>query len=194
MSNILKRLGGKFQSKGLPNIGKAIIKAGGAAIARTPVGGVLDSIGVLDAVGEALGVDSAPESIENKIDAMTPEQVQALTRVKELETEMFVAELEHDAALESERSRRHETDMKSDSALSKNIRPAMLIALVALASIYSYTVLILMLTDSFQSLDEWRKTLISEGQAQFWTAAGGALLFYFTLREAGKGIINWKAK
>ena len=90
----VKNLGKEFVKKGLPEIGKSLIKIAGRAISKHPVGSILDDIGVLDSIGDALGVDSSPESIEKTIQNKTPEELQALTKLKELESNIAIAEIE----------------------------------------------------------------------------------------------------
>ncbi len=101
----IRNIGRNVFEKGLPKVGEILIRAGGAAVKRTPVGGVLDEFGVLDAVGEAIGIgdegssDEGIETIEEMVTDMSAEQLQALTELKKLETEMAIAEIEADAAI-----------------------------------------------------------------------------------------------
>jgi hypothetical protein len=86
------------------------------------------------------------------------------------------AHLDAAAADESERTDRHQTDMKSDSWMSKNIRPVTLIFLMGF-----YTVIAI--TDSIGTLAfDVKPAYISLLETLMMTAFG----FYFVMRGAEK--------
>jgi len=100
--NKLKEIGKKLFKKGQPEIGKAVIRTAGKVIKSHPVGSVLDSIGILDGLGRALGVDPDEDSIIEAIDSMTPEQLAAHTKLEEFKRDIQIAELEAESsAIES---------------------------------------------------------------------------------------------
>lgn len=106
---VLKNVGREFFKKGLPKIGGALVKVAGAAASKTPVGAVLDEIGVFDAVAEALGFDSTEEkAIEDKVKGMTAEELQSLTKLKQLEADLAVKEIERLNVINQEETKRIE--------------------------------------------------------------------------------------
>lgn len=97
--------------------------------------------------------------------------------MSDLDKEYALKQLELDMVEAQEVTKRWEADMKSDSWLSKNVRPGILVLLI-------FTTLVMVILDSstggFNVADKWINLLISLDM----TALGG----YFALREVGKGI------
>lgn len=107
--NVIKNIGREFFKKGLPKIGGSLIKIAGAAASKTPVGAVLDEIGVFDAVADALGLDTSNEkAIEEKVKGMTEDQLKSLVQLKELEANIAIAEIERENVINQEDTKRIE--------------------------------------------------------------------------------------
>jgi len=87
------------------------------------VGAVVDSIG-----------DAIDKNVTNDEERMT--LINELTKIK---ADSKAKSEEIDVQLEKEISNRHQADMQSDNVLSKNIRPASLIFLLAVVSVLSVT-------------------------------------------------------
>lgn len=105
----IKNIGREFFKKGLPKIGGALIKIAGAAASKTPVGAVLDEIGVFDTVADALGFDTSDEKkIEDKVKGMSADELQSLTKIKELEADIAVKEIERENVIDQEETKRIE--------------------------------------------------------------------------------------
>jgi len=85
--------------------------------------------GVIDSIGKAIN-DNVTSDEERLILANALAKIKADSKAKSEEI---------DVQFEKEISNRHEADMQSDSKLSKNIRPASLIFLLAVVSVLSVT-------------------------------------------------------
>jgi len=184
-----------LKKKGFPNLGN-ILKGGakiaGKVIKRHPVGGVLDDLGVLEGIGEALGIGPDERTIDKQLQSMTPEQLDTFLELKTLEAKAEtqiamerIAEIERVAEI-------HKNDMASDSKLSKNIRPVMLIALGVIAAVYSYLIIHASINGKLDELSDYSKQLLDSIQENIWWAFSLALNFYFGFREVGKAIVNWR--
>lgn len=193
-----QRIAKKLFGAGFHSLGRILLKGGariaGAAVKNTPVGGILDEIGVLDGIGDALGIESREEKeIAKEIEGKSPEELQALIRLKELDADAELALIELEKAREAEITARHAADMLSDSPLSKNIRPITLIVLLKSSIEYSFTVLwgVVFLTIAVSKGIEIdippiaSQVILWIGGA-LWTATGGATGFYFNQRTKEK--------
>ena len=134
----LKEIGKEFIFKGLPRIGAALIKT-------HPVGVALDEIGILRAVGDALGLGNDPAKIEKAVSEMTEEQLKSYTELKKLEAdlefkyiELEAKQLENAIILQEQLSKRHEIDTNSDSFITRHVRPITLRFLTVSYIIYLY--------------------------------------------------------
>ena len=104
------------------------------------------------------------------------ERLEHKAKITQAMNDLTKAHLDAAAAQESERTGRHETDMKSDSWMSKNIRPLTLIFLMGF-----YT--IIAVTDSIGTLAfDVKPAYISLLETLMMTAFG----FYFVMRGAEK--------
>lgn len=104
-----KNIGREFVKKGLPKIGGALIRAAGAAAESTPVGAVLSEFGVFDAVADVVGGSpDDPKSIEESIKRMSPEELSNFTKLKEIEAELAIFEIERQNVIDQENTKRIE--------------------------------------------------------------------------------------
>ena len=94
--------------------------------------------GIIDSIGNAID-----KNITN-----TEEKLVLRNELAKIQTEAQAKSDEIDVRFEQEISKRHESDMKSDNKLSKNIRPASLIFLLLVVSVLSVTDGNIQLTDS----------------------------------------------
>lgn len=169
---IFKDIGREFFRKGLPKIGGALIRVAGAAASKTPVGAALDEIGVFDAVADALGLDPTDErKIEDKVKGMSAEELQSLTKIKELEADIAVAEIERSNIIDQELTKRHETDANTDSWITKHVRPITLLFLTFTYVLYVYLITFVLTAEEVQSAS-------GLGEQLSWLL-GGAYAFYF---------------
>lgn len=94
MSNeALKEFGRKLFKNTLPKVAKGVIVA-------TPIGRVLDEIGILDSLGEKFGIDEI-EDLETTVD--NPE---ILAKLEELKAEVLRIQLENETAIYVEDTKR----------------------------------------------------------------------------------------
>lgn len=139
----------------------------GVDIART-VGNVLDELTTTD------------EEIE--LTKVQQEKVKAAfsTRMQELLNQLDKQQAEHEENLENELTERLKIDMKSDSFLSKNIRPAAMAFLTAVVSIMAFA------TVFNGSLSQNQLTALKEWIPFFSTIMLTVYTFYFGSRGIEK--------
>lgn len=183
----LRRIGGNLKRHGLQNLGKELIRIAGGVIKRHPIGGILDDTGILDSVGEALGIEPRNRQdldvLEKATMELPAEQLAALAQLQSARDAVKLAEIQAGSNQENNLTDRHRSDMMSDNRLSKNIRPAMLIALTASASLYTHVclwaVIFAKVLGTSLDISETQRALISAGGTTLWLAASTALAFYF---------------
>jgi hypothetical protein len=104
------------------------------------------------------------------------QRINAQANLTEVMNDLTKAQLVAVAASDAERTARHQTDMNSDSWLSKNVRP---LSLVFLLGFFSFIVI----ADSISSISfEVKPAYIGLLESLLLTAFS----FYFILREVGK--------
>jgi hypothetical protein len=91
--NPLDKIGSALFQKGQKNLGKTIIRTAGKLVKATPVGGLLDDFGILEGIGDALGVPPTESDILHTIEASSPEQLAAMLQTKQLEADIAMAAL-----------------------------------------------------------------------------------------------------
>lgn len=175
----LKQIGKEFIFKGLPRIGAALIKT-------HPVGVALDEIGILRAIGDALGLGNDPAKIEKAVSEMTEEQLKSYTELKKLEAdlefkyiELEAKQLENAIILQEQLSKRHEIDTNSDSFFTKHVRPMTLCFLT-----FSYVVYLFI--SSFANLSSEQIEAAKVIGVQISSLLGVVMSFYFGSRGAEK--------
>ena len=133
------------------------ILTGGAAKLVDSVGNAIDSIVTSDEERLALRI-----AMEKEVNTMTAEQLNAT------------------AQLDAEISERHKNDMNSDSWLSKNIRPMIIIFLTITTIALAYLTIFLLDTEKVTLLNSWTSLLT--------TLLVTVYAFYFGSRGAEKSI------
>lgn len=113
---------------------------------------------VIDSVGKVLD-DLVTTDEEMALTELQKAKIEAAynVRIKELMLELDRQQSDNELALEKELTKRLEADMRSDSTLSKNIRPLSLIFMTALVAILAfYTTFNSNLSDTqVTTLKEW---------------------------------------
>lgn len=181
-----------FAEKGFKEISKGLAKGGarlaGRFIKNTPVGGVLDELGILEAAGKALGVEPTEQSIKDELTKLSPEQAQALLGLKNLETRMEMQNSYERMFLEQSIAERWKIDATGESWLSKNVRPLLIIALACNAFGVTYTLLIAAITGNLDEVTPLADMLMQGLLESSWMTFSIGLNAYFGLREIGKGL------
>lgn len=160
--------------EGIKGIGRVLVGAGLPALGMA-VGGPM---GATVASNVVKGLGLAPEATAADVEAALAENPEALARIREWEARLVIAQTESLNVEQVEVTKRHQADMSSDSALSKNIRPALLAFLTVAFVGYIYAVTFLMDKESI-------------GATQiFAVQLAGVLIpaigFYFPLRSSEK--------
>jgi len=146
--------------------------------------------GAIQAKGKEVIEDKLGVQIPEEPSKLTPELLQEL-QVRTMEHEEFLIdaqirkagqEIEAEKAASKQVTERWSADMKSDSWLSKNIRPMVLIYLTTVFTIFA----LLSMSDRFQ-IDGAYVTLLAELLGMVYGA-------YFIGRSAEKGLKIWKDK
>lgn len=119
---------------------------------------------VIGSVGDI--IDSLDTSDEEKLEAKLKLQKE-MNRFKEVQIGSI-------ATYDEEITERHKTDMQSDSWLSKNIRPLLLIFLTAATTILGYLTIFTLSTEDLPILEPWISL--------FKTLLITAFMFYFGSR------------
>jgi hypothetical protein len=174
-----KGIGREFLKKGLPKIGGALIRAAGAAVSSTPVGGVLNEFGVFDTIADVVGGNAQdPKSIEETVKNMTEEELKSFAKLKELEAELEIFEIERLNVIDRELTNRHEIDANTSSWITKHVRPMTLMFLTVSYVLYLYLVSFILKGDDLEAA----KAL---GQ-QISMLLGSVFAFYFGGRSFEK--------
>lgn len=139
----------------------------------TNIGNLLRSLGKKETLKGVLGVlgNAATGNWSGVIDVITGSK-----ELSEHEKELAIIEIERDIEIEREITKRWQADVHSDSWLSKNIRPMVLLYLVLCTTVC-------MILDSAKVLDV-KEHWVSLMTSLLLTTIGA----YFGLREAGKFI------
>lgn len=158
--------------EGLSKIGKALLGVGLPALGTAvggPMGGVL-ATSVANALG--LSPDADADEISTKLAEADPS---ALVKLKELETQVELAKLDNEVALEQEISKRHAVDMSSDNKLSQYVRPAGLIFVLVTYVTYLYLITFRLTPEEMENALEAGKQLLSlaEGFVYFYVGSKG---------------------
>ena len=128
------------------------------------------------------GVSKVIDSIGNAVDRNTTSDQERLVLKNEL-TEIVQgfkeSQMQHVENLEQQITDRHENDMKSDSWLSKNIRPTVLAFLTAATVVFMYTT-------TFMSLDASQLTALEAWLPLLQTLLITSYTFYFGGRSIEK--------
>lgn len=109
-----------------------LARIAGAILSETAVG---KGGRIIGKVANILGTDERPDAISEAVKTATPEQMAELAKIQ---ADLERAETEAIIARESELTERHKTDMMSDNALSKNVRPSLFIAAVSACVLYHF--------------------------------------------------------
>jgi hypothetical protein len=124
----LKRLGRSLIGAGLPALGTAVAGPIGGQV----VGGILRGLGLKDG--------SSISDVERALDT----DPDAAVKLKQLEVEVAMAQLDLAGIEEKELTNRLESDNNSDSWLAKNIRPVTLGILTIGYLVYIYSVMFIL--------------------------------------------------
>ncbi len=104
------------------------------------------------------GASALVGAVGNVIDNLSTSDEEKLTLKNELTKEMNrfkESQMEATANYDKEITKRLELDMKSDSWLSKNIRPMMLIFVTAIVSIMAFTTIFILPLDKVELVKPW---------------------------------------
>lgn len=162
---LVQKIGKALVGVGLPVLGNAVGGPAGGSLAK--------------AVVTAIGIDSKDDesAIERKLAEASPE---VLVRLREMDTQMALAELENARSEASEITARHRTDMESDVPMAKYVRPAGLMFVLVSYVAYQYLI-------TFALPKEDMTAALNVGQ-QLLTLAEGFVYFYVGSRGLEKGI------
>lgn len=106
------------------------------------------------------------------------ERIKLKNETLSIMNDLKIKNMTHVENLEAELTKRHENDMKSDSWLSKNVRPMTLIFLVFMTTSLIYLTLFVLPSDKVKMLEVWIPLLI--------TMVTTVLSFYFGSRGLEK--------
>lgn len=124
----LKRLGRSLIGAGLPALGTAVAGPIGGQV----IGGILHGLGLKDG--------SSISDVEKALET-DPE---AAVKLKELESQVALAELDLIGVEQQELTKRLESDNSSESWLTRNIRPMTLMVLTGGYLVYIYSVMFIL--------------------------------------------------
>lgn len=108
----------------------------------------------LFSAGASTLVDSIGEALD-KIFTSDEQRIKVTGQVKKIVFAHKERQMEALAAYEKEVTARHATDMKSDSWLSKNVRPCVLVFLVVATVLLAYLTIFFLPPDKAELVEPW---------------------------------------